>query len=103
MTQPATMVRIAIHESDHGKRKSLMEDMLKTLQSLNITGVSVLRGIAGLSAKGIIHASDMMHFDVDLPLALEFCADPEPAKAAIAVLVPMVPPGHVTAWAVTRY
>ncbi|MCW8306797.1 DUF190 domain-containing protein [Acidiphilium sp. PA] len=103
MTQPATMIRIAIHESDHGKRKSLMDDILKSLQSQGITGASVLRGIAGLSAKGIIHAADMLHFDVDLPLAIEFCTDTDTVDAIIATLVPIVPAGHVMSWPVVRH
>ena len=45
MKQSATMIRIAIHESDHSRRRSLMDEVLNILKSQHITGVSVLRGI----------------------------------------------------------
>ncbi|MDD2877073.1 MAG: DUF190 domain-containing protein [Acidiphilium sp.] len=103
MKQAATMIRIAIHESDQGRRRTLMDDVLNLLKSQHITGVSVLRGIAGLSARGIVHAADMIHFDVDLPLAIEFCASPDDADKAIEALIPIVPAGHVMSWTVTTY
>ncbi|MGC9268575.1 DUF190 domain-containing protein [Acidiphilium sp.] len=103
MKQSATMIRIAIHESDHSRRRSLMDEVLNILKSQHITGVSVLRGIAGLSARGVIHAADMIHFDVDLPLAIEFYTSPDEAEIAIAALLPIVPRGHVVSWDVTMY
>ncbi|MGC8537276.1 MAG: DUF190 domain-containing protein, partial [Rhizomicrobium sp.] len=55
MTEDATMVRINLQESDHGKRKNLMDEVLNALRDrLSLEGVSVLRGIAGLGAGGVI-------------------------------------------------
>jgi PII-like signaling protein len=104
MTEDAILVRINLQESDHGKRKNLIDEILHTLRDrLSLDNVSVLRGIAGLGARGIVHASDMMHFDVDLPLIVEFCCAPTLAEAAIALLVALVPDGHVVSFPVTRY
>lgn len=104
MTEDATMVRINLQESDHGKRKNMMDEVLNALRDrLSLEGVSVLRGIAGLGAGGVVHASDMMHFDVDLPLIVEFCCAPKLAEAAIALLVELVPDGHVISFPVSRH
>lgn len=104
MAEQITMVRINLNESDHGKRRNLMDEVLNALHDrLSLDGVSVLRGIAGLNDKGIVHASDMMHFDVDLPLIIEFCCSPKIADAAIELLTGMVPAGHIISWPVTRH
>lgn len=103
-TETATLVRINLQESDHGKRRNLMDEVLNALRDrLGLDGVSVLRGIAGLGPGGIVHAADMMHFDVDLPLIIEFCCPPKLATAAIALLVDLVPDGHLISWPVTRH
>lgn len=104
MGEQYTMVRVNLYESDHGKRRNKMDEVLNELRDrLDLDGVSVLRGIAGLSGDGIVHASDMMHFDVDLPLVIEFCCAPNIAEAALALVVGLVPPGHVISWPVTRH
>lgn len=104
MNEQAILVRINLRESDHGRRKSLMDEVLGALSDrLGLDGISVLRGIAGLNGKGIVHAADMMHFDVDLPLIIEFCCAPKLAEAAIELLCGMVPDGHVISIPVTRH
>jgi PII-like signaling protein len=104
MNEQVTMVRINLQESDHGKRRNLMDEVLNALHDrLSLDGVSVLRGIAGLSGEGVVHASDMMHFEVDLPLIIEFCCSPKIADAAIELLTDMVPAGHIISWSVTRH
>lgn len=103
MAEQHVMVRVNLQESDHGTRRKSMDEVLNALRDrLDLEGVSVLRGIAGLSGDGIVHASDMMHFEVDLPLVIEFCCSPNIAQAAIALLVGLVPPGHVVSWPVIR-
>ena len=104
MAEQVAMVRINLQESDHGKRRNLTDEVLNALRDrLSLDGVSVLRGIAGMSAKGVVHASDMMHFDVDLPLIIEFCCSPKTADDAIELLQGMVPAGHIISWPVTRH
>lgn len=104
MDTPATIVRINLQESDHGRRRSLMNDVLDTLRQLDgVDGVSVLRGIAGMTGDHIVHAADMIHFDVDLPLIIEFCTLPDTARAAIGALTELVPSGHIVSWPVTRH
>lgn len=101
MTEPMTMVRINLQESDHGKRRTLMDEVLAALRDrFNLGGVSVLRGIAGLNGDNVVHAADMIHFNVDLPLVIEFCCAPGVAGAAIEHLSGIVPAGHIVSWPV---
>lgn len=104
MEEQATLVRIALDVSDHGRRRHLMQTILERLRDdFTLDGVSVFRGIAGMNGQRIIHAADLMHFDVDLPLMIEFCCAPETARAAAAALTDLVPEGHVISWPVTRH
>jgi len=104
MEEEYIMVRVNLRESDHGKRRNLMDEVLNALRDqFRLDGVSVLRGIAGMNGDRIVHASDMMHFDVDLPLIVEFCCAPDTAAAVISLLAPMVPPGHIISWPVARH
>lgn len=104
METQATIIRVNLHESDHGRRRSLMNEVLDALRRIEgIDRVSVLRGIAGLNGDRVVHAADIIHFDVDLPLMVEFSVSPEVAPTAIEALVAIVPPGHVLSWPVTRH
>ena len=48
MTNDILMVRIYLNEADHGKRKTLMQEILTLLQERHaVQGVIVFRGIAG--------------------------------------------------------
>lgn len=103
MADQVIMVRVYLHEEDHGRRRASMDDILHVLrEQFSINSVSVFRGIAGVGQDGIVHAADMMHFDVNLPLVIEFCEAPKIADAAITMLASMVPPAHIVSWPVTR-
>ena len=103
MDSEVTMVRIYLHEADHGKRRTLMEEILKLLAQQNhVQGVIVFRGIAGLDAGGEVLASDMLRLNVDLPLVIEFFDAPGDAEAALGALDGMVPKGHIVTWRAAR-
>jgi PII-like signaling protein len=66
------VVRICLKESDHGRRKTLLEEILNILRDQHrMHGVVVLRGIAGFGSKGEVHADDILRLSVDLPLVFE--------------------------------
>lgn len=99
MENEVTVVRIYIKESDHGRRKTLMEEILNILQDQHrVHGVVVFRGIAGFGSKGSVHAADLLRLMVDLPIVIEFYDKPTVAEAAMALLKDLVPPGHVVYW-----
>jgi len=104
MTNDILMVRIYLNEADHGKRKTLMQEILTLLQERHaVQGVIVFRGIAGFGAGGEVHAGDILRLNVDLPLVIEFFDETKVAEAAIALLDDLVPGGHIVSWPAKRY
>jgi uncharacterized protein len=102
MDDEVTVVRIYLKESDHGRKRSLMEEILNILHDQHrVHGVVVFRGIAGFGSKGAVHSADILRLMVDLPLVIEFYDKPEVAEAAIALLNDLVPAGHVVHWRAT--
>ena len=89
MSTDVLMVRAYLSEADHGRRRTLMREILTALHDRHaVKGVTVFRGVAGFGADGDFHADDMLRINVDLPLVIEFfdeptaqnaiCAGPEP-------------------------
>jgi PII-like signaling protein len=99
MDDEVKVVRIYLKESDHGRRKSLMEEILNILHDQHrVHGVVVFRGIAGFGSKGAVHAADLLRLMVDLPLVIEFYDKPAVVDAAMSLLSDLVPPGHMVQW-----
>lgn len=92
----ATMVRVYLSESDHELRP-----LLKCLHDeLKVCGVTVMRGVAGFGASGVVHGAGLVDLSLDLPLVLEFFDRPDRARAAIERIKSYVEPGHVVSWSV---
>jgi len=99
MNNEVMVVRIYLRETEHGKRRNLMQEVLNTLQDQQrVQGVVVFRGIAGLGADGVVHASDLLRLNVDLPIVIEFFDRPDVAQAALRLLEGLVPPDHTLSW-----
>ncbi len=104
MANDVLMVRIYLSEADHGRRKTLMREILALLQDQHtVQGVTVFRGIAGFGASGEIRADDILRLNVDLPLVIEFFDEPKVAEAALHLLDNLVPGGHIVSWPAKRY
>lgn len=104
MANDILMVRVYLSEADHGRRRTLMNEILTLLHDRHILhGVTVFRGIAGFGARGIVHADDMLRINVDLPVVVEFFDEPAAAEAAVALLGDLVPASHVVSWPATRH
>lgn len=92
----ATMVRVYLTESDHELRP-----LLKCLHhELQVCGATVMRGIAGFGASGVVHSAGLVDLSTDLPLVLEFFDRPDRARAAIERIKDFVAPSHVVSWSV---
>jgi uncharacterized protein len=103
MSNEVTIVRIYLSESDHGRRKNLMQEILNVLHDQHrVKGVTVFRGIAGFGDTGEVHASDMLRLMVDLPLVIEFYDQPTVVDAVLKLLADLVPEGHIVHWMATR-
>lgn len=102
MDDEVTVVRIYLKESDHGRKKQLMEEILNILHDQHrVHGVVVFRGIAGFGSKGAVHSADLLRLMVDLPLVIEFYDKPAVAVAAMALINNLVPAGHIVHWSAT--
>lgn len=103
MASEVTIVHIYLHEADHGRRKSLMQEILNILQDQHcVQGVTVFRGIAGLGETGEVRASDILRIMVDLPLVIEFFDEPPTVEAVLSSLRNLVPQGRIVAWTAKR-
>jgi len=92
----ATMVRVYLAESDHE-----LKPLLRCLHDeLKVCGVTVMRGVAGFGASGVVHSARLVDLSTDLPLVLEFFDRPDSARAAIERIKEFVEPGHVVSWSV---
>ena len=99
MENEVTVVRIYLREADHGKRKTLMQEVLNILHDQQrVQNLVVFRGIAGFGDSGEVHASDMLRLNVDLPLVIEFFDTPKVVKAALALLNGLVPAAQILSW-----
>jgi uncharacterized protein len=97
------VVRIHLHEAEHGRHKSLMRDVLSLLRTQHrVARLVVFRGIAGFDENGEVEETDILRMVSDLPLAIEFFAGQAVAEAAIASLAGLVPPSHIICWRATR-
>ena len=99
MANDILMVRIYLSEADHGRRRTLMREILTLLHDRHaVQGVTVFRGIAGFGASGEVHADDLLRLTVDLPLVIEFFDEPTVVEAALNLLKDLVPGGHIVSW-----
>jgi len=104
MSTDVLMVRIYLSEADHGRRTTLMREILSALHDRHaVKGVTVFRGVAGFGADGEVHADDMLRLSIDLPLVIEFFDEPPAAEAAIHLLESMVVQGHIVSWPAQRH
>ena len=104
MDNEVLIVRIYLRETEHGRRKTLMQEVLNILHDQQrVQGVIVFRGIAGFGESGEVHAADLLRLNVDLPLVVEFFDKPNVAKAALALLDGLVPPGHILSWRAVQH
>ena len=104
MDNEVMVVRIYLRETEHGRRKTLMREVLNILHDQQrVQGVIVFRGIAGFGESGEVHAADMLRLNVDLPLVIEFFDKPNVAQAALALLDGLVPAGHILSWRAAQH
>ncbi|MBX5472032.1 MAG: DUF190 domain-containing protein, partial [Acetobacteraceae bacterium] len=86
METKVSVVRIYLSEADHGRHKSLMQEILNILHDQHrVKGVTVFRGIAGFGDTGEVHAADILRLMVDLPLVIEFYDEEQVVEAVLGL------------------
>jgi PII-like signaling protein len=85
-------ISIYINEADEWHRKPLHLEVLRLLHDRGIAGGTVLRAVAGFTAKGEIETTSLVDAGGKLPLVIEFIDAAEKVEGIIAELRMMV--GH---------
>lgn len=83
-------VSIYVNEADEWHRRPLHLEVLRMLHERGIAGGTVLRAVAGFTAKGAVETTSLVDAGGKLPLVIEFIDTPEKAAAVIPELRNMV-------------
>lgn len=96
-TQAVTVARIYFREGEH-----LLAKLIKFLHDEEkVSGVTVLRGIAGFGPDGEMHMASLVDLSLDLPLIVEFYDLPERVEAILEHLESQMGLSHVVCWQAT--
>lgn len=99
MQTEITLVRVYLSEGDHGRRRTLLDEIFSLLHDRHqVRGVTVFRGIAGFGSGGEVHSADLLRLTANLPLVIEFFDTPPVVEAAIQALNGLVPNEHLVMW-----
>lgn len=103
MDSDVTIVRIHLNEADHGRRHTLMQDLLALLHDQHrVRNVIVFRGIAGIDDRGEVRSADMLRLTVDLPIVVEFFGEPSLVEAVLTSLSELTGDHTVLTWSARR-
>ena len=92
--ESVTVARIYLREGEH-----LLAKVLKFLHDEHkVSGVTVLRGIAGFGPDGAMHVSSLVDLSLDLPLIVEFYDRPQRVEQVIDELEKRLGLSHVVSW-----
>jgi len=91
-----TLMRIHIGESDKWHGKPLYEAIVKILRKEGISGVTVLRGVAGYGGSSVYHTDKILRLSQDLPIILEVVEHAERIEKLLPLLDEMVEGGLIT-------
>ena len=99
MSGDVTVVRVYLNETDQGRHKHLIHEVLTLLHDQHrIKQVTIFRGIAGSGEHGESRAADILRVLVDLPLIVEFFDSPAVVEAVLPILKQMIPNGRFLSW-----
>ncbi len=90
---PITLVRVYLREGEH--KLSKLTDFL---HAQKVSGMTVLRGIAGFGPDGRLHTASLLDLSLDLPLVVEFYDTPERVDCLLADLQAVMDLPHVVSW-----
>ncbi len=82
----AVLLRIFVGESDEFGGKPLYRHIVEELKKRDLSGVTVVRGIAGFGKTSKIHTASILRLSTDLPIVIEV-AD---RKENIGKILPML-------------
>ncbi|MCX7623649.1 MAG: DUF190 domain-containing protein [Thermomicrobium sp.] len=92
---PAKWLRIYVGERDHWHGKPLYVAILDVLRHEGIAGATVLRGIAGYGASGMLHTTRIVQLSVDLPVVIDVVDTAERIASVLPKIDEMVGEGLI--------
>lgn len=95
---PITLVRVYLREGEHKLKK-----LTDFLHAEKVSGMTVLRGIAGFGPDGRLHTASLVDLSLDLPLVVEFYDAPERIDRLLADMLAVMDLPHVVSWTAARH
>lgn len=90
------LVRIFCGEADKHEGKPLYHALLEMLRRENISGATVIRGIAGFGANSHLHTANILRLSQDLPIIVEIVDSQEHIDRVMPDIERMVGNGLIT-------
>ena len=91
-----TLMRIHIGESDKWHGRALYSALVELFRSEELSGVTVLRGVAGYGSTSRYHTDKILRLSQDLPIVLEVVEDAERIERILPKLDEMIGGGLIT-------
>ncbi|MDH4261896.1 MAG: DUF190 domain-containing protein [Spirochaetia bacterium] len=92
----ASLLRVFVDESDKLDGFPLYENIVLKARKLNLTGATVIRGIAGFGAHNLIHSSKILDMSHNLPVIIEIIDQKENLEHLLSYLSEVVKEGLIT-------
>lgn len=92
----AQRLTIYIGESDTVHHKPLATEIVHRAHAAGLSGVTVLRGVAGYGASNHIHTTKILSLSEDLPVVIVIVDEAERIQAFLPVVEELVAEGLVT-------
>jgi hypothetical protein len=98
-TRSVTIARVYLREGEHllGKLVKYLHDDEK------VSGVTVLRGIAGFGPDGLMRPASLVDLSFDLPLIVEFFGDHEQVDSVVGRLQTQFGLSHIVSWSAAAH
>lgn len=91
-----TLMRIHIGESDRWHGKPLHHALVELFRREHLSGVTVLRGVAGYGSSSIYHTERILRLSQDLPIVVEVVESSDRIETILPALDQMIAGGLVT-------
>jgi hypothetical protein len=91
-----TLMRIHIGESDKWHGRALYSALVELFRSEGLSGVTVLRGVAGYGSTSRYHTDKVLRLSQDLPIVLEVVEDTGRIEQLLPKLDEMIGGGLIT-------
>jgi PII-like signaling protein len=90
------LLRIFVGENHKAGDRGLCEAIVLKAREMELSGLTVLRGVAGFGNSSLIHGSKSLRLSKDLPLVIEIVETEEKITAFLEVLDDIMSSGLVT-------